>query len=78
MNSVGKGALVRLGTFWYPVRLIYYDKQKNTWLVRWWRGNKFEEQITVKPDTVTEVEMSVIVDSLWLDRTKRREIQVSP
>ncbi|KAF8833214.1 hypothetical protein BDN67DRAFT_986172 [Paxillus ammoniavirescens] len=40
-RRAGKGALVRQGKYWYPVRLIQFDAHQSGWLVRWWCLCKF-------------------------------------
>ncbi|KAF8351863.1 hypothetical protein F5887DRAFT_861192, partial [Amanita rubescens] len=77
----GTGALARHGTFWYPVRLIQLvagvGRQKNIlrWKVRWWRGCKFDSR-GIKHGSTTVVSLDNIVDSLWLDQKRRREIRL--
>jgi hypothetical protein len=73
----GRGALVRHGEFWYPVRVIHRENDSpGRWKVRWWRGCDFASP-GITPDTTTIVTMGDIVDSLWRDRSGRRAIRVS-
>ena len=73
--SVGRAALARHGTFWYPIRLIC-ALPNGAWRVQWWRGCNFATP-GVEPNTVTDVLKSDVVDSLWMDRMGRRNIRVS-
>jgi hypothetical protein len=73
---VGRGALARVGEFWYPVRLIQWVK--TGWRVQWWRENKFmSNEGPEKPGLFSVVDSANIVDSLWNDRSNRRTIRVS-
>ena len=76
-NRPGRGALVRRGDFWYPVRVIQKEPS-GKWRVRWWRGCKFTSgQDGVEPGELSTVELPDIVDSLWLLQAERRKIRVS-
>ncbi|KAG6904433.1 hypothetical protein DXG01_009991, partial [Tephrocybe rancida] len=76
LQSVGTGALGRHGDFWYPVRLIQAtDKSQTSWTVRWWRGCLFATP-GLEPDSITTLEIRDIVDSLWMDRTARRQVRL--
>ncbi|KAJ7086352.1 hypothetical protein B0H15DRAFT_782057 [Mycena belliarum] len=66
----GKGALARHGTYWYPVRLIF--KETDGWVVKWWRGNKFNQE-AVPPNKVSETD---IRDELWANAFARRQIRL--
>ncbi|KAF5319194.1 hypothetical protein D9619_008741 [Psilocybe cf. subviscida] len=87
MNRMGCGALVKDGTFWYPVRLIQRmgprtnGKRKKSdtptlWRVKWWRGCHFENNSTHVADGMSIVREEDIVDALWKDRTERRRIRL--
>ncbi|KAG2133699.1 hypothetical protein DEU56DRAFT_888775 [Suillus clintonianus] len=78
----GKGALARLGKYWYPVRLIQSYVAANLhgtarnrvhWRVVWWRGCKFPSSLGSPPG---DVEQGDLVDELWQDHAKRREIRL--
>ena len=75
-HRAGRGGLARNGDFWYPVRLIQYEKTEKTWLVRWWRGCSFEVLGTVSAGSITAVSELDVVDSLWRDRISRRKVRV--
>ncbi|KAF8962433.1 hypothetical protein BDZ97DRAFT_1759284 [Flammula alnicola] len=71
----GRGALARVGEFWYPVRLI--QKVNDGWRVQWWRENKFVmDDGPQKPGAFSIVNSTDIVDSLWNDRPGRRAIRL--
>lgn len=74
----GKGAIVKYGDYWYPVRLILRNPGDNnnapSWRVQWWRGCQF---LAVVPDDRSFVSENDIVDELWYDREGRRSIRVS-
>ncbi|KAF9552882.1 hypothetical protein CPC08DRAFT_767975 [Agrocybe pediades] len=70
----GRGALARIGDFWYPVRLI--EKSDSCWRVQWWRGNMFEPGVLETPGAASEVNHANLVDSLWMDRSARRKIRL--
>jgi hypothetical protein len=72
----GLGALVRRGTYWYPVCLIQFDENQLVWTVRWWRGCKFAEP-GIELDSTTTVNLDDIVDSLWMNRTQCWAVRVS-
>ncbi|KAG1834974.1 hypothetical protein DFJ58DRAFT_750136 [Suillus subalutaceus] len=72
-----KGALARLGKYWYPVRLIQsYEtaslpataRNRVRWQVIWWRGCKFPSSLGPPP---SDVEQGDLVDELWQDQSKR-------
>jgi len=73
--SVGRAALERHGTFWYPIRLIR-ALPNEAWRVQWWRGCRLATP-GVEPSTVTDVLRSDVVDSLWMDRLGLPNIRVS-
>ena len=65
LHRVGRGALARIGNFWYPIRLIQYKEKEKVWLVRWWRGCSFEAPESLAlVGSITAVSESDIVDSL--------------
>ncbi|KAF8956646.1 hypothetical protein BDZ97DRAFT_1925337 [Flammula alnicola] len=71
----GRGALARVGEFWYPVRLI--QKVNDGWRVQWWRENKFiMDDGPQTPGAFSVVNSTEIVDSLWNDRPGRRAIRL--
>lgn len=79
-SSVGKGALARVGEFYYPVRLLLRfpppDKKGEAhWQVRWWRHCIFPSS-TATPIADALVPESSIVDELWNNRQERRRIRV--
>ncbi|KAG1744438.1 hypothetical protein EDB19DRAFT_1961697, partial [Suillus lakei] len=76
----GKGALARLGKYWYPVRLIQSHVAANLhttahnrvrWWVVWWRGCKFPSSLVSHP---SDVKQGDLVDKLWQDQAKRCDI----
>lgn len=67
----GKGALVKHGQFWYPVRLL--QRIGPFWLVRWWRHCNFAIS---PPTTDSKVPEGEILDELWQDQAGRRKIRV--
>lgn len=71
---MGRGALVKCGEFWYPVRLI--QKIGTNWTVQWWRGIQFLPNSHVVAGGISLVAATNIVDSLWLDRSIRRMTRV--
>lgn len=78
----GRGALARLGQFWYPVRVIQCLGDPDSagelqWRVRWWRGCEFINGVDTAPDSITVVRQADIIDSLWKLRNERRKIRVS-
>ncbi|KAG1859034.1 hypothetical protein DFJ58DRAFT_913247 [Suillus subalutaceus] len=82
-SNAGKGALARLGKYWYPVRLIQsYGAaslpatacNRVRWQVVWWRGCKFPSSLGSPPK---DVEQGDLVDELWQGQAKRREIRVN-
>ena len=62
------------GVYAYPVRLIQ-KREDGTWTVRWWRENIYAPE-TPAPEQVSCVQEKDLVDSLWMDRDKRRKIRV--
>lgn len=72
----GQGALARLGTFWYPVRLLkkLTKDERPVWRVRWWRRNQFVDAPTSNEAVIPEAD---IVDELWNEPERRRSIRVS-
>ncbi|KAH7919295.1 hypothetical protein BV22DRAFT_1051142 [Leucogyrophana mollusca] len=75
----GKGALVRIGKYWYPVRLIQHQvnqhgRPQSAWHVKLWRACKFPPGTPVNHDQV--VNEQDIVDELWRDHTGRRAIRL--
>ncbi|KAG0695552.1 hypothetical protein DFH29DRAFT_814065, partial [Suillus ampliporus] len=64
----GKGALARLGKYWYPVQLI-----QSHWQVIWWHSCKFPSSIGSPPSDVAQGDL---MDELWQDRTKRHKIRL--
>lgn len=71
---MGKGALARVGQFWYPVRLIRLHN--DMWTVKWWREDIFNMNNPVAGG-VSDVNASDIIDLLWKNRQGRRNIRVS-
>ncbi|KAF9039799.1 hypothetical protein BJ165DRAFT_1351680 [Panaeolus papilionaceus] len=70
----GRGALARHGEYFYPVRLIQ-KVSMTRWTVRWWRGNCFVAA-SVQAGEVSVVNEEDLIDSLWLDRARRREVRL--
>lgn len=74
--SVGRGALVRVGVFWYPARLLkrHIDHNGNRfWRVSIWR----HAECLVPPYTTKDqVPEGDIRDELWQDINARRQIRV--
>ncbi|KAH7907135.1 hypothetical protein BJ138DRAFT_1215655, partial [Hygrophoropsis aurantiaca] len=76
----GKGALARHGKYYYPVRLIQRQLLTDasgrplpgTWKVAWWYGCKFGN--SGKPGDI--VDEKDLVDELWHDSKRRREIRL--
>ncbi|KAJ6514135.1 hypothetical protein DFH09DRAFT_1099690 [Mycena vulgaris] len=69
-GSPGKGALARRGAYWYPVRLIF--KESDGWIVKWWRGNEYEQDQSPPPLKVAEPDLR---DELWANASARRLIR---
>ncbi|KAG1887942.1 uncharacterized protein F5891DRAFT_966429 [Suillus fuscotomentosus] len=67
------GNLARLGKYWYPVRLIQSYDTVIRWRVVWWRGCRFPSSLGSPPG---DVEQGDLVDELWQDQAKRREIRL--
>ena len=63
----GRGALVRYGEFWYPVRLIQYIKSSKKWHIRWWRECSFDTMPVVgfESGSLMLIDERDVVDSLW-------------
>ncbi|KAI0683221.1 hypothetical protein BC835DRAFT_1296586, partial [Cytidiella melzeri] len=81
LSSPGKGALACYREFYYPVRLLAKivppEKQGIVrWRVRWWRHSIFPSDATLPPPGDSQIAESNIVDELWNDRDKRREIRL--
>lgn len=75
-SSVGRGALVRVGTFWYPARLLKRHIDRNGsrfWRVSIWRLSECIEPPYSTKDLVPEED---IRDELWQERSARRQIRV--
>ncbi|PPQ76027.1 hypothetical protein CVT24_006700 [Panaeolus cyanescens] len=70
----GRGALARVGSYFYPVRLI--QKVQDGWYVRWWRGNEYPVGIRRPESDVSLVPNTDLLDSLWRDRYQRRQTQL--
>ncbi|KAF8955597.1 hypothetical protein BDZ97DRAFT_1764645 [Flammula alnicola] len=71
----GIGALAHNGDFWYPVHLI--ELHNHQWSVQWWRSCIFHDSSSeIEPGTVTSVPETNIVDSLWADTIRHRNIQL--
>lgn len=72
--SVGKGALVQVGEFWYPVHLLQLQsKVPRQWRVKHWRLSHFPKDAPVPSDIVLE---SNLRDELWCEQAERRKIRV--
>lgn len=72
--SPGKGVLVKqAGVYYYPGRLISWNKTSQVGTVQMWRGiqNDLANQI------IKKVPITDIVDGLWQDQEGRRRIRVS-
>ena len=73
-NSPGRGALVRVGDFWYPARVLQSAMTPDgslCWRVKVWRESFLLDEEA--PQIVVEVD---IRDELWQDRGGRRQIRV--
>ncbi|KAL0960362.1 hypothetical protein HGRIS_011986 [Hohenbuehelia grisea] len=72
----GKGALARIESYYYPVRIIKRNKKhgetNQTWTVVVWRGCKLVEEAG-KQISVAEENL---VDELWDNQTRRRQIRL--
>lgn len=74
----GLGVLGQNGKYWYPARLIE-RLQDGSFVIRWWRECKFSQTIPslgIPGQVATLAKMSV-VDHLWQDHQRRRQIRVS-
>ncbi|PPR02123.1 hypothetical protein CVT24_011345 [Panaeolus cyanescens] len=71
----GRGALARVGVYYYPVRLI--QQRDKGWVVRWWRGNSYStsSQESV-PLEVSIVNIQDLSDAQWQNRAARRLIRL--
>ncbi|KAG6912972.1 hypothetical protein DXG01_010715, partial [Tephrocybe rancida] len=69
----GRGALIKHGKYWYPVRVIQHVE--NGWQVKVWRECRFEEPGMV-PGSFITVPFDCIIDSLWGKHAERRAIQL--
>ena len=78
MSSPGKGALVRLGDFWYPARLLQreHDHTQETWKVRLWRLCTYPQELDAPTSLDSMVPEADVVDELWDDKKMRRRIRV--
>ena len=77
-SSPGKGALVRLGDFWYPARLLQreHDQTQDTWKVRLWRLCTYPQGLDAPKSLDITVPQADIVDELWDNKKARRGIRV--
>lgn len=81
----GLGVLVRLGTYWYPGRLIdcpgegeLAKQSYSLYTVRMWRGCKFDDEARgLLRGHLAKVAIDKIVDCLWQAWKQRRVIRVS-
>ncbi|KAF9547111.1 hypothetical protein CPC08DRAFT_648853 [Agrocybe pediades] len=75
-SRAGRGALARLGEFWYPVRLI--KQEGSAWRVQYWRENHYKDWrlLASTPRRICLVDIEDLVDSLWNDRAGRRKIRL--
>ncbi|KAJ3009429.1 hypothetical protein NUW54_g2783 [Trametes sanguinea] len=74
--TVGKGALLRVGTFWYPARLLKRQVDRNgvcTWRVKIWRLSVCLQAPPSSRDPVPEMD---IRDEMWGDAHGRRQIRL--
>ncbi|KAF9062287.1 hypothetical protein BDP27DRAFT_1428067 [Rhodocollybia butyracea] len=70
----GKGILVcQGGTYYYPARLIAWDKKLKTGTVEMWRGI---QSPAAARGIIDNVSLPDIVDGLWQDQDGRRTIQL--
>ncbi|KAF9032059.1 hypothetical protein BJ165DRAFT_1358081 [Panaeolus papilionaceus] len=70
----GRGALARVGIYFYPVRLI--QMVGDGWNVRWWRGNEYSSSVPGPPVETSFVSLTDLHDSLWRNRFERRQIRL--
>ncbi|KAF9072159.1 hypothetical protein BDP27DRAFT_1418301 [Rhodocollybia butyracea] len=69
----GKGVLVKHSNeFYYPGRLIYWDKNAKHGSVEMWRGIQNDLAGTI----IEKIPVKNIVDGLWMDEKGRRKIQL--
>ncbi|KAF8891098.1 hypothetical protein CPB84DRAFT_1939271 [Gymnopilus junonius] len=78
--SAGRGALSRVGEYWYPIRLIERTGPTTAkayqWRVEWWREIIFPADISLVPGNISLVNETEIIDSLWLKQKERRGIRL--
>ena len=67
---------MKQGEYWYPVQLIQPNGTCTKWKVRWWKHCEFKDS-GIKPDSITSIATTDIVDALWMDRTSQRKVHVS-
>lgn len=67
---------MKLGTYYYPGRLIFHDEKNGQWLIRLWRGCILETPGPMAGSN-TLVPVSDVVDCLWRDQQARRKVRVS-
>ncbi|KAF8886874.1 hypothetical protein CPB84DRAFT_1535529 [Gymnopilus junonius] len=76
----GRGALSRVGEYWYPIRLIERTGPTTAkayqWRVEWWREIIFPADISLVPGNISLVNETEIIDSLWLKQKERRGIRL--
>ncbi|KAF8886612.1 hypothetical protein CPB84DRAFT_1816710 [Gymnopilus junonius] len=76
--SAGRGALSRVGEYWYPIRLIERTGPTTAkayqWRVEWWREIIFPADISLIPSNISLVNETEIIDSLWLKQKERQGI----
>ncbi|KAF8996285.1 hypothetical protein BDZ89DRAFT_1171659 [Hymenopellis radicata] len=70
----GKGALVKLGDFWYPARLIQVRRKK--WTAKLWRHCYFPANSTCHPGDVIKIDEEYIRDECWNDQKSRRQMRL--
>ena len=70
----GRGALVRVGTFHYPARLI--QNLNGSWRIKLWRENVLPMSAEFVAGGIYTVALTEIVDSLWQNRAQRRIVRV--
>ncbi|PPQ86717.1 hypothetical protein CVT26_012769 [Gymnopilus dilepis] len=63
--QISSGALVWLGDFWYPARII--QKVEAGWIVKWWCGNEFLDA-TISQEQLYLAKVPSIINSLWNQR----------
>ncbi|KAJ7476111.1 hypothetical protein FB451DRAFT_1034470, partial [Mycena latifolia] len=71
---VGMGALVKIGKYHYPVRLLQKEKGDKGWTVKFWRGCQFKAGQA--PSPLIPIPESDLVDSLYGNRPARRAIRL--